>query len=176
MLLFFHGIAHICNLFNDTRSILHSQLETRARTSRNIMYEQLAAFMSKGASPNYFFQNNVIVTLKLEPPLPPIMSRLFISQQEMKYEIQDKLSIVWFVFIGKKKEFKKLKHYENKHRRSPLLLTCHYPCVCRNTARWTAHAELLEHGAKQRRYRHFVGRQNVTWLTPSPPNSLPTVM
>ena len=29
---------------------------------------------------------------------------------------------------------------------------------------------LLKHGAKQGRlYRHFVGRQNVTWLTPSPP-------
>ena len=29
---------------------------------------------------------------------------------------------------------------------------------------------LLKHGAKQcRLYRHFVGRQNVTWLTPFPP-------
>ena len=29
---------------------------------------------------------------------------------------------------------------------------------------------LLKHDAKQcRLYRHFVGRQNVTWLTPSPP-------
>ena len=44
-------------------------------------------------------------------------------------------------------------------RRSLLLLTYHYPCVCRNTARWTAHTEgwmivnctyfLLKHGAKQ---------------------------
>ena len=43
---------------------------------------------------------------------------------------------------------------------SPLLLTCHHPCVCRNTARSTAHPELLDdrklyllspvkHGAKQ---------------------------
>ena len=31
------------------------------------------------------------------------------------------------------------------HRRSPLLLTCHYPCVCRNTAQWTAHTELLDY-------------------------------
>ena len=66
-------------------------------------------------------------------------------------------------------------------RRSPLLLTCHYPCVCRNTVRWTAHTELLD-GHKlyllspEARcqtvvciYRHFVGRQNVTWLAPLPP-------
>ena len=29
-------------------------------------------------------------------------------------------------------------------RRSPLLLTGHYPCVCRNTVRWTTHTELLD--------------------------------
>ena len=32
----------------------------------------------------------------------------------------------------------------NWHWRSPLLFTCHYPCVCHNTARWTAHTELLD--------------------------------
>ena len=79
----------------------------------------------KGASPNYFFQNNVI---KLEPHPPHNVTSL----------ISSKIII---------------------RRRSLLLLTDHYPCVCCNTARWTAHTELLDdhklyllspkHGAKQ---------------------------
>ena len=83
-------------------------------TSMRMCYVSVVSSNSstKGASPNYFFQNNVIVTLSWNPPPP---SKRHTSDIKQNY-----------LSVG-----------------SPLLLTCHYHCVCRNTARWTAHTEFV---------------------------------
>ena len=79
---------------------------------------------SKGASPNYFFQNNVIVTLSWNPPHNVTSFYLLCRKWNMKFTC--------------------MMHVHRKKK----VFSC----------------------AKQHRlYRHFVGRQNVTWLIPSLP-------
>ena len=76
--------------FRKPRGKLSCMLVCRLSTCRQCCDATIA--IPKGASPNYFFQNNVIVTLSWNPP-PPNVTPCFLLQ-EMKYEIQDIMSIV----------------------------------------------------------------------------------
>ena len=133
--------------------------------------------VGSGASPNYFFQNNVIVTLSWNPP-PPITSHLYISSAgneiwNSRYYVNCMMCV-----YRKKNSLKSrstMKINIGDHRCFWLATTLMSAVILLDKllilSCWMiVNCFLLKHGAKQRHLnRHFAGRQNVMWLTPSPP-------
>ena len=100
------------------RSKFHLTFTALPGSFSNVVRMRTRSLVPKGASPNYKITSLWPLSWNPPPPPPPL------SPPNVTPLISSKIIV---------------------RRRSPLLLTCHYPCVCRiNTARWTAHTELLD--------------------------------